>query len=71
MNALYKKIEHKQTFCRMLAFKLGLEKETVRNYLEINKIPLKHLDRINSALNVQLEFDKKVKNELKNVFKNI
>lgn len=71
MNALYKKIEHKQTFCKMLSFKLGLEKETVRNYLEINKIPSKHLKRINSALMIQLDFDKKMKSELKTAFKNI
>lgn len=61
MNADYKKLVHKQDFCRMLAFKLEVEKETVRNYLEQDNIPIKHKSRIEKALKIQSDLDEEIK----------
>lgn len=71
INKHYEKLVHKQDFCRMLAFRIGVEKETVRIYLETDKIPIKHKSRIEKALDVQSKLDDKIKIMTLTAFENI
>lgn len=71
MNPHYSKLVHKQDFCRMLSFRLGIEKETIRNYMETNRIPSKHINRIEMALKIQSELDEKIKKMTVNAFENV
>lgn len=60
-NKEYLKIEHKSDFIKNLAFKLEIEKESVRNYLEQDNIPVKHKSRIEKALKIQSDLDEEIK----------
>ena len=68
---MYNKLEHKQAFCRALAFRLGIEKETVRNYLETDRVPEKHKNRVETALKIQLNLDEKNREIQLKAFENV
>jgi len=61
MTELYNKIIDKKEFCKVLGSKIGLEGETIRNYLTIGKVPEKHQEKVLKALKLRLELDEKIK----------
>lgn len=60
MNLEYRKIKHKSDFCKMLGFKMELNKETIRVYLETDNVPEKHKKRIFNAVKIQCNLDVKI-----------
>lgn len=70
-NENYENLEHKEAFCSMVAFKLELKPNTLRNYLETDRVPPKHKARIEKALIIQLELDQKIKSIHKKAFEKI
>lgn len=63
MRDKFLKIKHKAAFREMLSIKLGVKPESLRPYLEGEKINIKHNDKIIMAIDLQLNLDKKI-NEL-------
>lgn len=68
MKEKYKKIMHKTEFCNMLSKKLGVKRKSITNYFEKNDIPIKHLEKINKALDLRLKLDDKIKEIEVNAF---
>ncbi len=55
------KLLMKRAFLKKLAFKIGVEKTTLENYLLTDRVPEKHKEIINKAYLLQVEFDEKVR----------
>lgn len=60
MKEKYKKIERKMAFCEMVAGKLNLTTDYIVHCFTIDRIPKTHSEFITRALDIQINFDKKV-----------
>ena len=61
MKDKFKKIDQKTAFIEFIAGKLDLKNDSVRCYFDSGKIPSKHSEFINKALDIQLEYDQKIR----------
>ena len=61
MNLDLSKLLRKKAFVKNVASKLNIEAETLRNYLQTNKVPEKYHNFIQKAYDLQLKFDENIK----------
>lgn len=60
MKEKYKKLKNKMAFCEMVAGKLHLTTDYIVHSFTIDRIPKTHSEFIKRALDIQINFDKKV-----------
>lgn len=72
MNIDLDKLLQKKAFIKMIATKLGIETETLRNYFLTNRVPKKYEDFINKSYDLQLKADRRyIKDVQVNVYERI
>jgi len=60
MKEQFKKLMHPKEFLIRVAFKLNVERDTMRVYIESGKVPAKHQKYVAAALELQMQLDEKI-----------
>jgi len=72
MKEKYKQLEKKMAFLKAVAIRLNVEVQTLQGYFSENgNIPLKHKERIEKAIELQLKADEKIRQIEVQVFEEI